>query len=67
MAEALNISKSTYQSYDEGRRATPQHIIQLAQCTLDRSLAHSQRYQPGGELDQIITNVPMFLSDPVRE
>jgi transcriptional regulator with XRE-family HTH domain len=56
MADALNLSRSTYQSYDEERRATPPEVLKLAQETLERSLSHSialkERYMPGGEVDQ---------------
>jgi transcriptional regulator with XRE-family HTH domain len=62
MAESLKLSKATYQCYDEGREPPPE-VLKLAQETLERSLAHSSRYESGGELDRIMADVPMFMSE----
>lgn len=64
MAQELCISKSVYQGYETGRRGTPPHTLEMAVSALQRVKEFDQRYAPGGILDQIMTDVPMFLSDP---
>jgi predicted transcriptional regulator len=58
MAESLKLSRSTYQCYDEGTRATPPDVLLLAQETLKKSLQHSveikKRYRPGGPAEKEI-------------
>lgn len=54
MAELLGLCRSTYQGYETGRRATPPHILKLAQESLDLERKRMKaRYKSGGEFDRI--------------
>lgn len=63
MAQELQISKSTFQGYENGTRPTPPHTLEMAFAALQRSKDWAKRYEPGGELDQIMADVPMFMSE----
>ena len=63
MAEELQISKSVYQGYETGRRATPPHTLEMAAAALQRSGEWNKRYERGGQYDQIMADVPMFLGE----
>jgi transcriptional regulator with XRE-family HTH domain len=66
MAQELKISKSVYQGYETNRRATPPHTLEMAFAALQRVREFDKRYAPGGELDQIMADVPLFMSDPIK-
>ena len=61
MAELLNLKRSTYQHYDEGRRETPPEVLKLAQESLEKVSKHSimlkERYKEGGEAEQEINRL----------
>lgn len=63
MAQELKISKSAVQGYETGRRPTPPHTLEMAFAALQRSNDWAKRYVPGGELDQIMADVPMFMGE----
>lgn len=67
MAEELVISKSTYQGYETGRRHVPALTLSMAFDALQRVKAFDKRYQPGGEFDKYIREIPMFMSEAIRE
>lgn len=68
MSEELRISKSTYQGYESGRRATPPHTMESAFAALQRvkkwDVEWAKKCKPGGILDQIMEKVPYFMSEP---
>lgn len=63
MAQELKLSKSTLQGYDENRSPTPPHTLEMAHAALQRVREFDKRYIKGGELDQIMANVPYFMSE----
>jgi DNA-binding XRE family transcriptional regulator len=63
MAQELQISKSVFQGHESGRRITPPHTLEMAFAALQRVKEWQKRYEPGGELDQIISKVPLFMSE----
>jgi len=66
-AEELQISKPTYQGYESGRRTTPPLTLGMALMALGRVAEWEKRYLPGGECDQIMADVPIFLGERVNE
>jgi len=67
MAEELQIKKGTLQGYESGRRATPPLTLGMALVALGKVVDWEKRYLPGGECDQIMADVPMFLGERVDE
>lgn len=56
MGIILGIAKSTFQSYEEGRRQSPPSLVtrMLAVEEADRQW-FATRYSPGGEYDQLLS------------
>ena len=66
MAQELQISKSAVQGYENGTRPTPPHTLEMAFAALQRNKEFNKRYEPGGKLDQIMADVPVFMSEVDR-